>query len=697
MMQEQVRVESFVPALSEGVDLFSMADDELGFESPLGTFATINRHEKPFVTFIDGKRSLEEIIASASTKGQLLSTRALLQLIQKFAAHGCLTQSKDELLRYGFQPAQQELSLGRKLLHIMFNITVAKPGGRGIFSSLTPLLKKIPLGLLSLALVLTCSSLGASAFLLWGDLSFEGPPVKLGDSHIAGFLAIYLGGVFALTLRQVLRGWALAQTGLSPYAVGLELRLFLLAPHLDTRNSFRAGLVAQRTIAVAGLAGAALAAAMCSLGSTFDWLPLSVGSHGFTLACFGALAVLLGQACPLIPGDLGFLLDHMNDTGDGRKHAGSYVNTRYFKGLAKRDLFDGEIRLIALSLGTVLWIYLSFVLGARLIADVLLPSTHSILQADSVFDGVALIAFVGIVALTLAGILLTFILGLGGALLKSLPTPSIEPKSFTPDFSEVKQALSTNPLFVQLSEPAFEELAQQASAFTYRSSDAIIQEGDWGESFYMVSKGDVAVIHTAPSGVETTVATLHDGDSFGEMALVESVPRNATVKAVGEVAAYKVSRSAFLKALENAGLDHQQITTTLRATSVLRNSELFSGLSPCSLNKLLSLCSRKTVANGEILAAEGEEGDYFFIIESGAVQVEQSGESAPLAALGPGDFFGEIALLCNVPRTATVTTTCESTLLTLSREAFKEVVVHDFLAGIRLEQIAIERTGRGRA
>ncbi|MBT6435210.1 MAG: cyclic nucleotide-binding domain-containing protein [Deltaproteobacteria bacterium] len=685
-MQEQIRVESFIPVLSGQTEFFSIGNTGMGFESPNGSFEHVTLEEQPFVKLIDGQKSLEQIIDVASSDGRLLSTRALLQLIQKLSSHGCLEQSHEELSRFGFQTPRKPKGLGRKLLNLFFNVTLSS---KKTTTAESP--KILPLGTGTLASVLISSVLAASSLLVWGDLTFDGPPIKLGESHLAGFFAIYMGGVLALTLRNIFRVWALASNGLAPYARGIELRLFLIAPHIDARNAFRAGIQGQRSVALAGLAGAALAAALCCLGVTSDWFSTSIGSHGFKLACFGSLGVLLGCACPVVKSDLGFLLDHMNHTGDGRKHAGSYVSTRYLKGLTKRDMFDGEARLIAQSLGTVLWLYLSFVLGARLISEVLLPSTRSILQSHSLVDSLALVGFVAIVTLTVAGILLTFILGIGGALLKSLPTPSVVPKSFTPDFSKVQEALSNNPLFVQLSSEAIQELANQASAFSFKAGDSIIKEGDWGESFYMLSEGDVEIIHTAPSGVETTVATLHAGDSFGEMALVQSEPRNATVRALGAASVCKVGREAFLKALENANLDRGQITTTLRSTSILRRSELFKGLSPCSLNKLLSLCNRQTVSTGKVLAQEGEQGDHFFIIESGAVEVNQAGQNEPVAALGSGDFFGEISLLSNVPRTATVTTTTESVLLTLNRQDFKDVMVHDFLAGIRLEKIAQER------
>ena len=77
--------------------------------------------------------------------------------------------------------------------------------------------------------------------------------------------------------------------------------------------------------------------------------------------------------------------------------------------------------------------------------------------------------------------------------------------------------------------------------------------------------------------------------------------------------------------------------------------------------------------------------------------MNQQGQNEPVATLGAGDFFGEIALLANVPRTATVTTTQESVLLTLNRKDFKDVMVHDFLAGIRLEKVAQERAKGVRA
>jgi CRP-like cAMP-binding protein len=71
---------------------------------------------------------------------------------------------------------------------------------------------------------------------------------------------------------------------------------------------------------------------------------------------------------------------------------------------------------------------------------------------------------------------------------------------------------------------------------------------------------------------------------------------------------------------------------------------------------------------GMVVLREGEESDRFYIIESGLVEVTQAG--AVLRQEGPGDFFGEIGLLRDVPRTATITALEDTTLMALDRADF---------------------------
>jgi predicted MFS family arabinose efflux permease len=105
---------------------------------------------------------------------------------------------------------------------------------------------------------------------------------------------------------------------------------------------------------------------------------------------------------------------------------------------------------------------------------------------------------------------------------------------------------------------------------------------------------------------------------------------------------------------------------------LLRRISIFTPLTSAAIEGLARELIRVPVAAGEVVLREGDESDRFFIIDSGLVEVTQAG--AVLRREGPGEFFGEIGLLRDVPRTATVTAVEDTVLQSLSREAFLAAV-----------------------
>jgi CRP/FNR family cyclic AMP-dependent transcriptional regulator len=110
---------------------------------------------------------------------------------------------------------------------------------------------------------------------------------------------------------------------------------------------------------------------------------------------------------------------------------------------------------------------------------------------------------------------------------------------------------------------------------------------------------------------------------------------------------------------------------------VLRTVPIFSELSDEDISSLAHLALRKRYPKDTVVFFENEEGDFFFTILEGRIKVTilgDDGREVILSVLGPGDFFGEMALLDNEPRSATAIAVEESELLSLHRNDFQTVL-----------------------
>ena len=105
---------------------------------------------------------------------------------------------------------------------------------------------------------------------------------------------------------------------------------------------------------------------------------------------------------------------------------------------------------------------------------------------------------------------------------------------------------------------------------------------------------------------------------------------------------------------------------------LLRRIPLFAECTKAELIEVAISADEREAPAGQDLTEQGQRGQEFFILVEGSVTVRRSGRK--LADLGPGDWFGEIAILTYKPRTATVTATFPVRLLVISDRAFRRVV-----------------------
>lgn len=109
---------------------------------------------------------------------------------------------------------------------------------------------------------------------------------------------------------------------------------------------------------------------------------------------------------------------------------------------------------------------------------------------------------------------------------------------------------------------------------------------------------------------------------------------------------------------------------------LLRRIPMFSKIEPAKLKLLAFTSERLSYSDGDVLCRQGDEGDAAFVIIEGTAEVSIETDKGPLrvATLGDHDLVGEIALLCDVPRTATVTASGPLEALRITKELFYQLI-----------------------
>lgn len=130
--------------------------------------------------------------------------------------------------------------------------------------------------------------------------------------------------------------------------------------------------------------------------------------------------------------------------------------------------------------------------------------------------------------------------------------------------------------------------------------------------------------------------------------------------------------------------------------TLLRGVPLFAPLPVLTLERLAFALHPVSVAAGEVIVRRGDEGDHFYVIAEGQVEVTATEHATgPTTTEGPGDFFGEIALLRGVPRTATVTATTDVALLALERGEFIAAVTGHAGSAMAADAVVVDRLTPG--
>jgi CRP-like cAMP-binding protein len=117
---------------------------------------------------------------------------------------------------------------------------------------------------------------------------------------------------------------------------------------------------------------------------------------------------------------------------------------------------------------------------------------------------------------------------------------------------------------------------------------------------------------------------------------------------------------------------------------VLASVPLFKDLPPRDLRRVAGLAEETWFNAGRVVVEEGQPGSSFYVILDGEARVTKGATARPLARLGPGDHFGEMALLDGQPRSATVIAETSLDTVRIRRAAFRELLKKEPEVGLRI-------------
>jgi CRP-like cAMP-binding protein len=186
----------------------------------------------------------------------------------------------------------------------------------------------------------------------------------------------------------------------------------------------------------------------------------------------------------------------------------------------------------------------------------------------------------------------------------------------------------------------------------------VFRQGEPGDRFYVVTGGRAEVFVEQPDGRELLVDQLGAGQYFGEMALLGRRPRRATVRAAadGPLEAIALDAAMFGRLVaESPGL-RDQLQSLIDLRQAHNQVAALADVGHEALRQLAAGAPTRTFAPGETIIRQGELGEsIFFVLEGGVEVFVRRGEGEALIDRhGPGRYFGELALLGDRRRTATV-------------------------------------------
>ncbi|MDL1895044.1 cyclic nucleotide-binding domain-containing protein [Anaerolineae bacterium CFX7] len=648
------------------------------------TYLKLEPREYELVGLMDGTRTVQQLVVEYFMRSGALAVTHVTGLVQLLARNAFLTAAPrdvyaelDEKLR---APGVKERAsrFVRGLVSSEFVI-------HDIDAPLTRLYKDVGCFFFTRPALVVGVLLSALGPLIYLEEFARGryPLLQFGDSWLAAFALFFVFQFITLLIHELGHAMAVKRAGRFVSRGGFMLYYGFPAGFVDTTDIWMAPRRARLITSFAGPYTGLVLGGVCALGAFF-WQG-TAGALCFTWG-FVLLINTLFNFNPLLELDGYYMLVDWLEKPSLRPRALNFVRGALWEKIRAREHFSREEIFFALfGIASLGYAVFAILLALQFWRLRLASLAGEALTGANIFAQSAVLLLGALLVIPLALALYAWGRKLFAQVATRLAVLNTRAEKLAR--REALDALRAIPLWQDLPEARQLEIARAMRMEDIATGTAVVRQGEAGDTFYIVAQGEFEVDVNGER-----VRRIVRGDYFGEMALLNHAPRNASVIALQPSRVFALDAKTFDALLARDLQTKKQLETAFAYRAEIAALPLFRELTPSELDLVLTKLQPQTVEAGAQIIRQGEQGDRFYIIRRGRVEVTQNGRY--ISTHGAGETFGEIALLYNIPRTATVCALEPTELLTLTATDFLDVLARYLKRAEALQDISQEHFRR---
>ena len=636
---------------------------------------------KPLLRFFDGKHTIREIVSELHREHGKVEFRNLFTTVHRLSSGHLLDEEgghEGSAVHLGRDPFEKgSFFLDRSLFRIGLSTRLSFPGlcGKTLFYFLFAMLLFTNIA-------------------LWGSQAWSGFPnhfLRIGGSYGWGLLFFFGASAVLLSFRH------LVSTALLLAATGRAYHPAIVLSPLGLHYQVGDGSIyvtRGKTIPILFHLATVLSYALVAGLSRWLLPHWEMYASVQTIAAF----LLLLELNPYSRSELTKVFHVLYDE-KLYSHLLPYLKNRALLSFVSRtETIIDELELFVYSTLAIVWC-LSFLHFSTSLVGQNFPNLTLALQNGGIADRAgATVIFGGLLALSAY-----FIFDLFGTLIRNVAFPMsnhllkasrrLSARSENGyDHAKLRGLMKSNPLFEDMSDEVLSFLLQEGAVRKFRrGTPLIIQNAHNGDMYFLV-QGKVGIRKREPTGRSAFVCHLHEGAVFGEISVIRDHLATADVIAETEIIAFVVNRSTVrrIPEIKNGAVDFEKIVFKVMLGHYISSSPLFRDVPREVTSIFTSRGKPVNVKSGEVIAEQGSQEKSFYLLMRGKVEVLVNGHR--VSEIGQGGFFGEIALISNVPRTASVRATEDCILVKLDGDTFWKILTENIGLSMFIETVAESRT-----